>query len=72
MNKICSLKGALLVASLVMSALAGVSSPANADIPALPASIAASKTLAICSAMTQPPFEFFNAEQQPEGTDIRA
>jgi polar amino acid transport system substrate-binding protein len=66
----CSPKSVLLGAALTMSVLAGVSSPASAGIPALPASITASKTLAICTAMTQPPFEFFTAAQQPEGTDI--
>jgi polar amino acid transport system substrate-binding protein len=70
MNKIRSAKPALLGASLLVSALVGFSAPARADSPAMPASIVASKTLAICSAMTQPPFEFFDAQQQPEGTDI--
>lgn len=37
---------------------------------ALPSSITASKTLTFCSALSQPPMEFVNAQQQPIGVDI--
>lgn len=36
----------------------------------LPASVNASKTLTFCSALTQPPMEFVNAQQQPVGVDV--
>jgi polar amino acid transport system substrate-binding protein len=55
---------AALLAVVLGAALA---SPARA---ALPANIAASKTITFCSAVTLPPMEFFNAQQQPEGVDI--
>lgn len=47
-------------------ALAG--QPARAG--ALPASVTSSGTITYCSAITLPPMEFFNAQQQPEGVDI--
>lgn len=37
---------------------------------ALPASITSSKTLTFCSALSQPPMEFVNAQQQPIGLDV--
>lgn len=36
----------------------------------LPASITSSKTLTFCSALSQPPMEFVNPQQQPIGVDI--
>ena len=37
---------------------------------ALPASISSSKTLIFCSALSQPPMEFVNTQQQPIGLDV--
>lgn len=37
---------------------------------ALPASIVSSKTLTFCSALSQPPMEFVNTQQQPVGLDV--
>ncbi len=48
----------------------GLHSSAKADAVALPPSIAATKTLTLCSAMTQPPFEFYDTQLKPEGVDI--
>jgi polar amino acid transport system substrate-binding protein len=70
MNVMVSAKRALLGAASLAFAMAGLSGAARAGNITLPASIAASKTITFCSAMTQPPFEFFNAEQKPEGVDI--
>lgn len=60
-----------VVRSLVtLSLIIGLHGAAKADAISLPASIAATKTITFCSALTQPPFEFFNAHLQPEGVDI--
>lgn len=44
--------------------------PQRANAQTLPSSITSSKTLTFCSALTQPPMEFVNAQQQPQGVDI--
>jgi polar amino acid transport system substrate-binding protein len=44
--------------------------PVFAATPALPERIATAKTITYCSAITLPPMEFFNAQQQPQGVDI--
>jgi polar amino acid transport system substrate-binding protein len=51
-------------------AFAGISAPAFAASDALPASITRSKTITYCSAVSQPPWEFYSERQQPEGLDI--
>jgi polar amino acid transport system substrate-binding protein len=55
---------------LTLSLVVGLAGAAKADAISLPASITATKTITFCSAMTQPPFEFFDAHLQPEGVDI--
>ena len=51
-------------------AIASHSASAEAIADGLPASITSSKTITYCAAISQPPFELFNAQQQPEGVDI--
>lgn len=58
------------VLRLAFSAALLVPGVAFAADAALPASIANSKTLTYCSSLTQPPMEFVNAQQKPEGADI--
>lgn len=43
---------------------------AQAEGPALPPSVARSKTLHICSAVNLPPMEYMNAQTKPSGLDI--
>jgi polar amino acid transport system substrate-binding protein len=43
---------------------------AKAAMPGLPADITSSGTITYCSAVTLPPMEFFDPNQQPEGVDI--
>ncbi|WP_234730783.1 ABC transporter substrate-binding protein [Acidocella facilis] len=44
--------------------------PVSARADGLPASITSSKTVTFCSSLSQPPMEFVNAQQQPQGADI--
>ncbi|MGE4482572.1 ABC transporter substrate-binding protein [Acidocella sp.] len=57
-------KQALSMAVGAALALPGVA------VAALPASIMSTKTITYCSSLTQPPMEFVNAQQKPEGADI--
>jgi polar amino acid transport system substrate-binding protein len=58
--------------ALRLAAAAAVFTPgaAFAADAALPASITSSKTITYCSSLTQPPMEFVNAQQKPEGADV--
>ena len=51
-------------------AIASHSASAGSIANGLPTSITSSKTITYCAAISQPPFELFNAQQQPEGVDI--
>lgn len=51
------------------AALLGISGPAQAA-DQLPASIQASKTITYCASVTLPPYEFYDAKQQPQGVDV--
>jgi polar amino acid transport system substrate-binding protein len=70
MNFKASVRGVLAGVACAAVALTGLSAPALAANAELPASITASKTLTYCSAISQPPWEFYSAQQQPEGLDI--
>src|ERR1700731_4354812 len=50
--------------------IASHSASAEAVANGLPTSITTSKTITYCAAISQPPFELFNAQQKPEGVDI--
>lgn len=52
--------------------IAGVlgTAPAFAATPDLPASVKSSKTVVFCSALSQPPLEFYDQNQNPVGSDI--
>ncbi len=64
--KTCTISGVGITLSLFFCLCA----PAKADTPSLPPSILATKTITFCSAMTQPPFEFYDTQLKPEGVDI--
>jgi polar amino acid transport system substrate-binding protein len=51
------------------AALAAPGAALAADA-SLPSSITSTKTLTYCSALTQPPMEFVDAQQKPEGADV--
>ncbi len=51
-------------------AIAGHSASADAVAKGLPSSITSKRMITYCAAISQPPFELFNAQQQPEGVDI--
>ncbi len=68
MNFKASVRRALTGAACAAVALPGFSVPALAASAGLPASITESKTITYCSAISQPPWEFYSAQQQPEGT----
>jgi polar amino acid transport system substrate-binding protein len=70
MHMSISVKQAFLGAVVAMLCAAGVSSACNAEVTTLPASITSTKTITYCSAITLPPMEFYNTEQQPQGVDI--
>lgn len=70
MNFKASVRRALTGAACAAVALPGFSVPALAASAGLPASITESKTITYCSAISQPPWEFYSAQQQPEGLDI--
>lgn len=56
-----------ILSGLALAALAG---PALAQAPALPDAIKSSGTLTFCSAMSQPPLEFVDENQNPIGLEI--
>ena len=64
--KTCTISGVTLTLSLFL----GLCASAKADATSLPPSILATKTITFCSAMTQPPFEFYDTQLKPEGVDI--
>ena len=64
--KTCTISGVVLSLSLFF----GLCASAKADATSLPPSILATKTITFCSAMTQPPFEFYDKQLKPEGIDI--
>lgn len=62
----------ILTALALAAAAAGALSagPARAAAQALPASVASTKTVVFCSALSQPPLEFYDQNQEPVGSDI--
>jgi polar amino acid transport system substrate-binding protein len=56
--------------TLALSLFFGLCASAEADTTSLPPSILATKTITFCSAMTQPPFEFYDTQLKPEGVDV--
>jgi polar amino acid transport system substrate-binding protein len=70
MHMSLSVKRAFLGAVVAMLSAAGFSSACNAEVTTFPASITGTKTITYCSAITLPPMEFYNAQQQPQGVDI--
>lgn len=65
--KIAKLTSVAGFSACLALALPGFAKAANTG---LPADITSSGTITYCSAVTLPPMEFFNAQQQPEGVDI--
>ena len=61
---------ACAVALVFTGTIASHSVSASTVANELPASIINSKAITYCAAISQPPFELFNAQQQPEGVDI--
>jgi polar amino acid transport system substrate-binding protein len=65
--KTCKISRVVVGLSLLFLSLCA---SAKADATSLPPSILATKTITFCSAMTQPPFEFYDKKLKPEGVDI--
>jgi polar amino acid transport system substrate-binding protein len=65
-----SVRHVLIGAACAAVTLTSLSAPALAASEGLPASITASKTITYCSAISQPPWEFYSAQQEPKGLDI--
>ena len=58
------------VALVFTGTIASHSVSASTVANELPASIINSKAITYCAAISQPPFELFNAQQKPKGVDI--
>ena len=56
--------------TLTLSLFLGLHASAKAATPSLPPSILTTKTITICSTLSQPPFEFYDTKMKLEGLDI--